>query len=732
MISTGIQLAIKIPGFDKIKRLERNMKALDRNVIKSTGNLKKFTTSTTKATKSVGSLASNVGKLAAGFAAFQSVKAIGQIGIDSIEADRRLKALAGTFGEVQAAEQAAERAAEKFGLTQREAAKSFSQIYARLRPIGIEIDQIETAFNGFNTAARLSGTSAQEASAAWLQLSQALGSGVLRGEELNSIFEQTPTVVQAIAKEINAPIGQIRKLASEGKITSDIVLRALKRLERDGVDQLAEAMKGPRQQFKNFSNSVEELSNALATTVLPDLAAAISDIGDVILALEGPIRFITGLLKNAIGEVKSLILQLTQPAAIAAKVDIEAGRSPSSLITTFTKLDPNFGVKQLFGEKEYDALLKKAREYAELRGQPVKDVFIQFAQDRLKALEGDGFIKSGDLSAFDPKKLLGGNSAGSGISGSAAEAKRLADQAERLRKEEQEAIKNQDQILERLKLQVAIAESKSELKKLEKGYLLDILELEQEIKNRSEGASATRLQQLNEEYRLRRKIIDTQFDDNFYNAGFAMGEALAADIGKVNTELTDTEQLLNNSFNIVTDGLTNGIKGLIEGTSEWNDVLSDVLGNLGNMLLQFGFNSLGSALKIPGFADGGLLPANGPAIVGERGPELVMSQGGQSRVFSNQETTAALQRYSPSNARSIEELAMSGGGRMKSEWGFTGSSAPMTVQMDYSGPTMVFDDERYLPVAAVPSLIRQAAKQGEAQALRRLQRSPGSRRKLGL
>lgn len=732
MISTGIQLAIKIPGFDKIKRLERNMKALDRNVIKSTGNLKKFTTSTTKATKSVGSLASNVGKLAAGFAALQSVKAIGQIGIDSIEADRRLKALAGTFGEVQAAEQAAERAAEKFGLTQREAAKSFAQIYARLRPIGIEIDQIETAFNGFNTAARLSGTSAQEASAAWLQLSQALGSGVLRGEELNSIFEQTPTVVQAIAKEINAPIGQIRKLASEGKITSDIVLRALKRLERDGVDQLAEAMKGPRQQFKNFSNSVEELSNALATTVLPDLAAAISDIGDVILALEGPIRFITGLLKNAIGEVKSLILQLTQPAAIAAKVDIEAGRSPSSLITTFTKLDPNFGVKQLFGEKEYDALLKKAREYAELRGQPVKDVFIQFAQDRLKALEGDGFIKSGDLSAFDPKKLLGGNSAGSGISGSAAEAKRLADQAERLRKEEQEAIKNQDQILERLKLQVAIAESKSELKKLEKGYLLDILELEQEIKNRSEGASATRLQQLNEEYRLRRKIIDTQFDDNFYNAGFAMGEALAADIGKVNTELTDTEQLLNNSFNIVTDGLTNGIKGLIEGTSEWNDVLSDVLGNLGNMLLQFGFNSLGSALKIPGFADGGLLPANGPAIVGERGPELVMSQGGQSRVFSNQETTAALQRYSPSNARSIEELAMSGGGRMKSEWGFTGSSAPMTVQMDYSGPTMVFDDERYLPVAAVPSLIKQAAKQGEAQTLRRLQRSPGSRRKLGL
>ena len=103
-------------------------------------------------------------------------------------------------------------------MSQREAAKGFAQIYARLRPIGIELKDIESAYAGFETSARLSGASAQEASAAFLQLSQALGSGVLRGEELNSIFEQTPGVVKAIADEMGAPIGQIRKLASEGKI----------------------------------------------------------------------------------------------------------------------------------------------------------------------------------------------------------------------------------------------------------------------------------------------------------------------------------------------------------------------------------------------------------------------------------------------------------------------------------------------------------------------------------
>ena len=370
MAQTNVDVAIRVKGENKLDKLVRKMDSLEKEVTqvntklpKAANNIKKVGSASQQASNKVGGLISGVGKLAAAFAAFQGLKAIGQIGIDSIESERRLKALAGAFGEVQDVQLAAARAADKFGLSQREADKAFAQVYARLRPIGIELDQIESAFAGFNTAARLSGTSAQEASSAWLQLSQALGSGVLRGEELNSVFEQTPTVVQAIAKEMNAPIGQIRQLAKDGKITSDVVLRALNRLEREGVDQLADALNGPRQKFKDFSNSVEKLSNALAKTVLPELTSAISEIGETILLLEGPITYISGLLANALGQINSLIRQISKPASFAAKMDIEAGLNPSSIVTALnpTQLDPMLGAKQLFGEEGYKELKRKSR-----------------------------------------------------------------------------------------------------------------------------------------------------------------------------------------------------------------------------------------------------------------------------------------------------------------------------------------------------------------------------------
>lgn len=69
----------------------------------------------------------------------------------------------------------------------------------------------------------IAGASTSESANAMLQLSQALGSGVLRGDELNSIFEQAPNLIQGIADYLNVPIGKIREMASDGEITADIV-----------------------------------------------------------------------------------------------------------------------------------------------------------------------------------------------------------------------------------------------------------------------------------------------------------------------------------------------------------------------------------------------------------------------------------------------------------------------------------------------------------------------------
>lgn len=73
----------------------------------------------------------------------------------------------------------------------------------------------------------IAGASTQEAANAELQLSQALGSGVLRGDELNSIFEQAPNLIQNIADYLNVPIGKIREMAADGELSAGVVKAAV-------------------------------------------------------------------------------------------------------------------------------------------------------------------------------------------------------------------------------------------------------------------------------------------------------------------------------------------------------------------------------------------------------------------------------------------------------------------------------------------------------------------------
>lgn len=73
----------------------------------------------------------------------------------------------------------------------------------------------------------IAGTEQASVTSATLQLTQALGSGVLRGEELNAVFEAAPNIIHTIAESMGVPIGKVRELAKEGQITADIVKNAL-------------------------------------------------------------------------------------------------------------------------------------------------------------------------------------------------------------------------------------------------------------------------------------------------------------------------------------------------------------------------------------------------------------------------------------------------------------------------------------------------------------------------
>ena len=88
-------------------------------------------------------------------------------------------------------------------------------------------DELIMFMEQVNKQFAIAGTETQGQAAAMLQLTQAMGQGVLRGQELNSMFEQVPTMIQSIADYLDVPIGQIREMAGEGQITAEIVKNAM-------------------------------------------------------------------------------------------------------------------------------------------------------------------------------------------------------------------------------------------------------------------------------------------------------------------------------------------------------------------------------------------------------------------------------------------------------------------------------------------------------------------------
>ena len=87
----------------------------------------------------------------------------------------------------------------------------------------------------------IAGTNAEGVKNATLQLTQALGGGVLRGQELNSIFEHAPNIIRTIADHLEVPIGKIREMAGDGQITADVIKSAMF-ASADGINERFAAM----------------------------------------------------------------------------------------------------------------------------------------------------------------------------------------------------------------------------------------------------------------------------------------------------------------------------------------------------------------------------------------------------------------------------------------------------------------------------------------------------------
>lgn len=147
---------------------------------------------------------------------------------DNITQSRaRLNLLVDDGGSVQELESKIFASAQRSRASYLDTLNFVSQIGNRASDAFGSPDELIAFTETLNKMFTISGALPEEARGATVQLTQALGSGVLRGEEFNAVFEAAPNVMQAIASYTNQPIGKLREMAAEGQITAEIVKNAM-------------------------------------------------------------------------------------------------------------------------------------------------------------------------------------------------------------------------------------------------------------------------------------------------------------------------------------------------------------------------------------------------------------------------------------------------------------------------------------------------------------------------
>jgi tape measure domain-containing protein len=553
------------------KRVEAALVLMGRRGINVVRDLEK---NTARLGRTMGGLRGNIGKAVIGFAAFKSV----QTGIQRLESERRIKLLGQRFGEVGQLQSAAAAAARKFNISQTEANQSLANAFARLRPLGVSLKDITSTFGGFRTAAVLGGATAAEASAAFTQLSQALGSGALRGDEFRSIAEQAPLVLQAISDETGVAAGDLKEYAAEGLLTSDIVIKALKRIESEGANRLAQALGGPAAKIKDFQNKVEDLQVAFTESAIPAITDSISDLGTVIKQLEPLIRGLGTLLAGVARTVGNVV----ENVASGGKT-VRARQLATQAATLQT--NAKFGTPGILGRSaEANAFFEEtlerelSRRLAIARG-AVPGQLPPSAADIGETPKGTSPIK------LPPKK-------------------------EKKGKTPQE---------------IALERAEKLNAKLGRQAQIQLANVSEIVTKREQETQLLTLQaEKGQEFaEFTQRVLD------LVNQGVPFSEAFDLEMANKNArDLVETQERLNALYEQAGQTISTAIVDSLMQAKSVTEALSGALQQVARQLVQLGVNSLLKSIggplfsALPGFANGGRPAVGRPSIVGERGPEL--------------------------------------------------------------------------------------------------------------
>ena len=754
MATAPVDIAVKVKGLSDLQKLERRMQVLEKQVEglnvdleKTSKELAELKRQSAPAAQGLQKIAVAAAKAAAAYFTVQKAADLAGNAIrESIArdtAEQQLSILAKQFGEVEGALSLAERASKKFGLGLTETTGQITQVYARLRPLGATLQEVETVFNGFNTAARLGGSTAAEASGAFLQLSQALGSGYLRGQEFNSVAEQAPMVLQAIAKETGLAVGELKEFAAQGGITSDVVLRALKRIETEGAAQLAEAMDTPQQAIKDLQNAAEDLNVEVGRLVQPAVLAFIKE-------LTGFLEEATAQLNEAAKAAEFLGTQL-QPLveignAVAGALD-GMGVSLSNFVGEIFKALP--GIGQLI--RAYETLASVTGFLAQQQDNSKGGR--NFGAD-YKAQEQALFEAAGGFSPYNSGGGLSSSNSGAGFGGGASgagaeAADRVAAAAEREAERVAETLRDREQLVARLEKQLEIENAKTDVGREQLKLELEVLEINQKYDNLLQNETNELIRQNTERARAlelemarmdaAQSIVDSS---NFgeMSQWFDEQSAMTKELG------SEYEGLANS----IAGSMTGAFKSVIDGSKSAEEAFTDMLMSMLDALLNYAMEAIAQYIAIgiarmfagmggggdfgvtPAtsgldfssafggggfspmsfFADGGRPPTNMPSIVGEEGPELWIPDSAGTIYNQDQMREAMLSYQETPKPSAVNE--------------------PINVNVE---TTSINGMEFITPEQfkkGVDEAAMKGGKMGEARAMNRLRQSRSTRQKVGI
>ncbi len=221
-MTTEASLIIKVDS-SQAKQAEKSLDSLAKSAAsadKSTEGLTKSTNAFATAGKAAVSMLGTLG-------AALSVREVVQLADAWRSAENQLRLVTSSAGQLAETEQTLLGVANNTRSSYEATANLYARLTRATQEMGLSQQDLIGITTTINQSFAVSGATAAEAAAAITQLSQGLAAGALRGDEFNSVAEQAPGIMRAIADSLNMTVGELRAFAAEGGITAEIVVKAL-------------------------------------------------------------------------------------------------------------------------------------------------------------------------------------------------------------------------------------------------------------------------------------------------------------------------------------------------------------------------------------------------------------------------------------------------------------------------------------------------------------------------